>query len=189
VANGDAVDDKGFRRMARLWDRTFLEFGSGWHVPDAGDVDVGVRTGGAVICWNPSAWSNVSTLEALFVSETEGWPPLLRESRAAMAASNGRLLILIGRSCYAGLGCGRPSVQCPVDGITRGRPALSAIVADSWLEQLGKGEIWAQQNIHHKEGKVGLDESIWTGKMAWQGHIARGPKGLADAAETSQWRL
>lgn len=88
MANGDAVDDRGFRRIARLFDRTFLEFGSGgaWDVPDTGDVDV---TPEAVSCWNPSAWSNVSdvsTGEAMFVSETEGWLPLLRGSRAAMAA-------------------------------------------------------------------------------------------------------
>jgi hypothetical protein len=42
VANGDAVDDRGFRRMARLFDRAFLELGSGgaWDVPATGDVDV-----------------------------------------------------------------------------------------------------------------------------------------------------
>jgi hypothetical protein len=88
VANGDAVDDRGFRRMARLFDRAFLEFGSGgaWDVPATGDVDV---EPGAVSCWNLSAWSNVSdvlTGEALSVSEAEGWLPLLRGSRAAMAA-------------------------------------------------------------------------------------------------------
>lgn len=88
MANGDAVDDRGFRRIARLFDRTFLEFGNcaAWDVPDTGDVDV---TPEAVSCWNVSAWSNVSgvsTGEAAFVSGAEGWLPLLRGSRAVMAA-------------------------------------------------------------------------------------------------------
>jgi len=91
VANGDAVGARGFRRIARLLDRTFLEFGrlgscAAWDVPETDDADVNA---GAVGCWNPPAWSNVSrvsTVEALFVSETEGWLPLLRGSRATVAA-------------------------------------------------------------------------------------------------------
>jgi hypothetical protein len=117
VANGDAVEDRGFRRIARLFDRTFLEFGrlGSWaarDVPDTGVVDVEPE---AVSCWNPSAWSDVSdvsTVEAPFVSETEGWLPLLRGSRAAMAVKqNGRLVISIGRSYFDMLQSMRPRVQ------------------------------------------------------------------------------
>lgn len=72
MANGDAVGN-GLRRIARLWDRTFLEFGRVWTVPDAAGIDAWVEAGiGTIWWWNPSAWSNVSTTEAMFVSGIEG---------------------------------------------------------------------------------------------------------------------
>lgn len=76
-----------------------------------------------VSSWNPWAWFNVSvasvsTGEAASVSETEGWLPLLRGSRAAMAVS-------LATGVYNNDGS-----EC-LDGRSHGRFTLSAIAADT----------------------------------------------------------